>query len=81
MSSEEVRIGEAIAALRARLEAWDVPDATEKAEQFVRDMIRNGWRPRALPAPSIDVARPTGVTSTPTEEYRAARAAAKGATA
>ena len=50
------------------------------AEQFVRDMIRNGWRPRSLPAPSIDLARPTGTTG-PTSDYLAARAAQKGVTA
>ena len=80
MKSEEALVGEAVAALRARLDAWDVPDATEKAEQFVRDMIRNGWRPRSLPAPSIDLARPTSTTG-PTSDYLAARAARKGATA
>ena len=78
--NDERRIGEAVAALSARLDAWDVPDATEKAEQFVRDMIRNGWRPRSLPAPSIDHARPTGTTG-PTSDYLAARAAQKGVTA
>lgn len=81
MSSDQVRTGEAIAVLRTRLESWGIEDAAERAQAFIADMIRNGWRPRALPAPSIDLARPTGVTSAPTEEYRAARAAAKGATA
>lgn len=78
--NDERRIGEAVAALSARLETWNVPEPTVKAERFVRDMIRNGWRPRALPAPSIDHARPTGTTG-PTSDYLAARAARKGATA
>ena len=56
MKSHEQKIADAIASLTARLEAWDVEDAADKARDFVRDMLTNGWRTtRAeldLPAPS-----------------------------
>lgn len=44
MKSHEARIGEAVASLTARLGAWGVDDAAEKAHEFVSDMLRNGWR-------------------------------------
>ena len=44
MTSSEQRIAEAIASLTSRLEAWSVDDAATKAHEFVRDMLRNGWR-------------------------------------
>jgi hypothetical protein len=47
MRSDEVAIAEAGASLTARLESWGVEDAGQKAHQFVTDMLRNGWRPRA----------------------------------
>jgi hypothetical protein len=48
MRSDEVKFAEAVASLTARLEAWGVEDASEHAEKFMRDMLHNGWRPRAL---------------------------------
>ena len=72
MKSEEARIAEAIAALTARLESWQVDDAREKATEYVRDMIRNGWRPRALSVVRADTGRPD-LICLPTPEYQAAR--------
>lgn len=48
MTSDEVRIGEAVAALRARLEAGPVENPAAFAHEYVTDMLRQGWRPRAL---------------------------------
>jgi hypothetical protein len=48
MRSDEVKFAEAVASLTARLEAWGVDSAPEHAEKFMRDMLHNGWRPRAL---------------------------------
>lgn len=76
MTNEQRAISEAIAALRARLETWGVEEAPIKAEGYVRDMIRNGWRPAALP-----VTVPTSHDHTPPpDHYRAARLALKGRT-
>lgn len=72
MKSEEARIAEAIAALTARLESWRVDDAREKATEYVRDMIRNGWRPRALSVVRADTGKPD-LVCLPTPEYQAAR--------
>lgn len=71
MKSNEARIAEAVASLTARLEAWGVADAAEKAHAYVNDMLREGWRPRALPVPSV---APTVGKCPPSEDYRAARA-------
>lgn len=56
MTADEVRFAEAIASLTARLQAWHVPEPHEKAQAFVSDMIRAGWRPRALAVatPAVD---------------------------
>ena len=62
MRSEEARIAEAITALTARLDAWQVDDAATKASEYVRDMVRNGWRPRALPVAQPD---PPGMRPVP----------------
>jgi hypothetical protein len=75
MKSEEARIAEAIAALTARLESWQVDDALQKAAEYVRDMVRNGWRPRALAATPPAPTRPD-LRCLPTPEYLAARQAA-----
>jgi len=45
MKSNEVRIAEAVAALRQRLEAWAAPDAHAKAVELLREMQALGWRP------------------------------------
>lgn len=47
MSSQDPRVGEAITALTARLNAWAVDDAHAKATDYVNDMLHQGWRPRA----------------------------------
>lgn len=52
MKADEVRFAEAVASLTARLDAWNVEDAAEKAESFMRDMLHHGWRARALPTGS-----------------------------
>lgn len=44
MKSHEARIAEAVASLTHRLEGWEVDDAANKAHEFVRDMLANGWR-------------------------------------
>lgn len=49
MKSHEARVGEAVAALRARLESWGIDDAATKASEYVNDMLREGWRPKAPP--------------------------------
>lgn len=78
----EVAQAEAIAALTTRLHAWGVDDAAERAHEFVRDLIREGWRPRAPrceltpPAASVDPRRDRKPTESP--EYLAAKAALKG---
>lgn len=72
MAADEVRIAEAIASLTARLETWAVEDPHAKAHAYITDMVRNGWRPRALPvhAPPMP-----GRISPPTDDYRRVRAA------
>jgi hypothetical protein len=45
MKSNEVRIAEAVAALRSRLEAWAAPDPHTKAIELLREMQALGWRP------------------------------------
>lgn len=70
MRADELRFAEAIAALTARLESWGVEDPHAKAQQYVTDMRRNGWRPsgpREVDPP------PTGAVSPPTDDYRQAR--------
>lgn len=49
MGSDQHAIGEAIASLTARLVAAGLDDAPAIAHEYVNDMLRNGWRPRALP--------------------------------
>ena len=48
MSSNESRIGEAVAALTARLTTWGVEDPHDKAHAYVTDMLRQGWRPAGI---------------------------------
>lgn len=79
MKSSEQRIGEAIASLTARLNAWGVEDAATKAHQFVRDMLANGWRTtRAeldVPAPSWTPATdPTTAAAAIREQLRKVKA-------
>ena len=72
MKSEEARIAEAIAVLTTRLDTWGVDDAPARAADYVRDMVRNGWRPRALPVAQPD--RPTAsCTPDAVPAYLAAR--------
>lgn len=77
--SPEVAQGEAIAALTTRLEQWGVEEASVRAHEFVRDLIREGWRPRA---PRCELTAPVDprLDRKPTEvpEYLAAKAALKG---
>jgi hypothetical protein len=77
MRSEEARIGEAVAVLTARLDAWGVDDAATRASEYVRDMVRQGWRPRALPV-ETGPTRPPQADAVPADAvptYRQARAA------
>lgn len=71
----EVVHAEAVAALRARLEARGVEDAHELAAEYVAALIREGWRPRAAryePPATEPVVR---VPAERVPEYVAARAA------
>ena len=78
--SPEVAQAEAIAALTHRLEQWGVADAPERAHEFVRDLIREGWRPRAprceLTQERVDPRRDRKPDEVP--EYQAARQALRG---
>lgn len=47
MRSDEARVAEAITSLTTRLETWGIHDATTKAHDYINDMLRAGWRPRA----------------------------------
>lgn len=49
MKSREQLIGEAVASLTARLDAWAGEEPREIAQTFITDMLRNGWRPAAAP--------------------------------
>ena len=73
--SEEARIAEAVASLTHRLDEWGCDEAPARASEFIRDMVRNGWRPRALAAIPPTPTRPD-LRSLPTPEYLAARQAA-----
>jgi hypothetical protein len=77
MRSEEARIGEAIAVLAHRLAGWgDEDERLRLATDYVRDMVRQGWRPRALPVETP--ARPPQADAVPADAvptYRQARAA------
>lgn len=80
MTSHEARIGEAVASLTARLNSWGVDEPTQKAHDFVRDMLRNGWRPTAAyvePTPTnprpIDPDRARQLAAEAREAIRAAR--------
>jgi hypothetical protein len=73
----DVAYAEAVTALRHRLEGWGVPadEAHDKAHGFIRDLIAQGWRPRA---PRVEDVPAGSGRRCPTEdappEYRAARA-------
>ena len=41
----EQRIGQAVAALRARLEGWGAPDPDAKATDLLHELQTLGWRP------------------------------------
>lgn len=69
MKADEVRFAEAVASLTARLEAWNVEEATEKAHAFMRDMLHNGWRPRALA--TVHQINPDGTPPPDLDEVRA----------
>jgi hypothetical protein len=73
MRSHEARVGEAAAALRARLDARGIEDAAAMASDFVHDMLRNGWRPSARPVEAAP--RGTGHTATPEQAHQYAEAA------
>lgn len=53
MTLEQKRVAEAVASLSARLAGWGVEEPTLKAEQYVRDMIRAGWRASAPAVPDL----------------------------
>ena len=72
MPSHEVRFAEAITSLTARLEAWGVEEARDKAHGFVTDMVRHGWRPSAPKVYELP-SRPE-VGAPPTPEYVEMRA-------
>jgi hypothetical protein len=74
MTSDEARIADAVAALRARLTAWGIEEPDAKAAEYVHDMLRNGWRPRARPVELPPDSGP-GLVSAPTGDYLAARQA------
>ena len=40
-----LRVGEAERALMFRLQGWGVDDAEDRARDFIRDLIRQGWSP------------------------------------
>lgn len=69
MKSDEARFAEAVASLTARLETWDVTDPNTKAEQFVRDMVQQGWRPRSLA--TVHALTPSGTPPPPLDDVRA----------
>lgn len=72
--TDAARIGEAISALSHRLESWGCDDPQANAQEFVEALVRQGWRPRAL-ATVHPIG--TGRISPPTDEYAAARQAAR----
>lgn len=76
MKSEEARTAEAITALSTRLESWGVNDANDKATEYVRDMVRAGWRPRAR-----EVWTPPGINGGQTASSETAAQAAASARA
>jgi hypothetical protein len=69
MSADEVRFAEAVASLTARLSTWGVEESASRAEQFVRDMLHQGWRPRAPRGSGFDAPTP----DQPGGDYQAAR--------
>ena len=71
VKSQEARVGEAVASLRARLEAKGLEDAAQIATDYVHDMIRNGWRPSA---PAVEHHSSRGSHVTVTDEQRKAYA-------
>lgn len=76
----EAAHGEAIQALAARLEQWGVDDALAKAHDYVRDLVREGWRPRGPRCEdpvSLDPGRRCPAEQAPAE-YLAAKAALRG---
>lgn len=74
MSADEVRIGEAVASLRARLEAGPVDEPAAFAHDFITAMLREGWRPRAPGLPSPSYAPPPADPTTQAEALAACRA-------
>jgi len=76
--SKDVRYAEAIASLRARLDHWGVEDAAEKAQEFIQDMTRAGWR--AVGREIEVIPRGTGVPPEVNHHYaEEARAALRAA--
>lgn len=71
-SDVQAKIGDAIASLTARLDAWQVPDPSIKAHEFVNDMLRNGWRPAAPAIATPTRPDPAHDTTTWVEQARAA---------
>ncbi len=83
MKSEEARTAEAITSLEARLESWGLDDAKAKATEYVRDMLRAGWRPRAREVwtpPALNSGH-TASTETAAQAAAAIRASIAEATA
>ena len=73
MKSHEAAVADAIAALTARLASWAVDEPAQKAHEYVHDMLRHGWRPRA--ARPIDEPPPKPQPADPETRQRAIEAA------